>query len=284
MKTLWVVLLLALLPLLTGAAPAPAEVVLTARDVASALDIEEAIKVATNWGTRPGVVTLDARDGPFTYTQPDQSINIFYSGVTLRSLSGATITNCADGVFFDDLPLHDVAVRGITFRCGNSGFLIGWANHEARRVMIQDNTFDVQAFGIGIALGRDVVIVRNAVTGANADAINLVRPTNARILGNDLHGSQGVLLDGATDSEVTGNDIDATGLGVVLQQGCDDNKVDGNRISGVHAAGIVFEGDSSGNKVHGNWVTCAPGADCLAVDASPAAWEANQISGNKIAD
>jgi nitrous oxidase accessory protein NosD len=127
-----------------------------------------------------------------------------------------------------------------------------------------------------------VVIVRNVVNGANADAINLVRPTAARILGNELHGSQGVLLDGARDSQVTGNAIDATGPGVVLQQGCDGNKVDGNRISGVQSAGIVFAGDNSGNRVHGNRVTCAPEAACVAVDASAAAWEQNRISGNLV--
>jgi len=285
MKTLLVILLFVLSPALTGATPAPpgGEVVLTARDVVSALDIEQAIKVATDYGTRPGIVTLDARDGPFTYDHPDKSVNIFYSAVTLRSLNGATITNCDDGVFFDDMPLQDVAVRGIRFRCAGSGILAGWNRYEVRRVAIQDNTFDVQNFGIGIALGRDLAIVRNVVRGAGADAINLGRPTGARILGNDLHGNQGVLLDGSSGSQVTGNRIDARNQGVVLQEGCDDNTVDGNRISGVHSAGIVFAGDSSGNKVHGNRVTCASGAACLAVDASAAAREANRISGNKIA-
>jgi len=63
------------------------EVVLTASQVASARDIEEAIDQATDYGTHPGIVTLDAREGDFFYTEPDRSINIYCAGVTLRSLT-----------------------------------------------------------------------------------------------------------------------------------------------------------------------------------------------------
>jgi parallel beta-helix repeat protein len=282
MKTLLAVVLLALSPLLTGATPAPNEVVLTARAVTSAVDIEEAITVATNHGTRPGVVTLDARDGPFTYDHPDKSINIFYSNVTLRSLNGATFTNCVDGVYFDDFPLHDIAVRGITFRCTSGGIAISMERYECRRVMIQDNTLDVQGGGVTVSRGRDVVIVNNVVSGA--DPIVLFSSTGVRILGNDLLGNVGVRLDGSSGSQITGNRIDAGDSGVVLREGSDENKVDGNRISGVRLAGIVLQGDISGNKIHGNHVTCAPGVGCLAVEAPPPAWEQNRISGNKIAD
>jgi nitrous oxidase accessory protein NosD len=282
MKTLLVILLLALLPLLTGAAPAPNEVVLTAHDVISAPDIEQAIKVATNYGTRPGIVTLDARDGPFTYDHPDKSINIFYSDVTLRSLNGATFTNCVDGVYFDDFPLHDIAVRGITFRCTSGGISISMDRYECRRVMIQDNTLDVQGGGVTVTRGRDVVIAQNVMSGA--DPVVLFRSTGVRILGNDLRGNVGVRLDGSDGNQITNNRIEARDLGVVLREGSDHNKVDGNRISGVQSAGIAIVGDSSANKVHGNRVACASGAGCPAVDAPPAAWEANQISGNKIAE
>jgi parallel beta-helix repeat protein len=282
LKTLLVVLFLALLPVLMGATPAPpqGEVVLTARDVVSAIDIEQAIKVATNYGTRPGLVTLDARDGPFTYDHPDKSINIFYSDVTLRSLNGATFTNCVDGVYFDDFPLHDVAIRGITFHCTSGGIAISMARNECRRVMIQDNTLDVQGGGVTVTRGRDVAIIKNVMRGA--DPVVLFRSTGVRILGNDLRGNVAVRLDGSDGNQITGNRIEARESGVVLREGSDDNKVDGNRISGVQLAGIVLQRDSSTNKVHGNKVRCASGTTCLAVDASPAAWEANQISGNKI--
>jgi len=281
MKALLIVLLVAVSPALLGAAPAPNEVVLMARDVISARDIEEAIKVATNYGTRPGIVTLDARDGPFTYDHPDKSINIFYSGETLRSLNGATITNCDDGVFFDDFPLQDVAVEGITFRCVGGGVQIPWARYECRSVVIRGNTFDVEGVGIGITLGRHVTIFRNSVAGA--DAIRLHGTTGATVTRNDLRGRQGVLLDDSGGNRLTGNRIRAEWQGVLLVGSSGENEIEGNSIRGVQAAGVAFIGNGSGNKVHGNRVTCAPGAACLAVDAPPSAWETNRISGNRLA-
>jgi parallel beta-helix repeat protein len=278
MKARWVVLLLALWPFLGGAAPAPGEVVLTARDVVGAPDIEQAIMIATSYGTRPGIVTLDARDGPFIYDHPDRSINIFYSDVTLRSLNVATFTNCVDGVYFDDFPLHDIAVRGITFRCTSGGIAISMNRNECRRVTIQDNVLDVEGGGVTVARGRDVIIARNVIRGA--DPIVLIESTNVRILGDALRGNVGVRLDASRSNQITGNQIEAADVGVMLRQGSEDNKVDGNRISGVHAAGIAFEGACSGNKVHGNKVECAPGADCMPVQASAAASKANRISGN----
>lgn len=285
MKAVLVVLLLALLPLLTGAAPVPREVVLTARDVTSAVDIEEAIRTATGDGTRPGIVTLDASDGPFTYyADADKTINLFFSDVILRSLNGATITNCDDGVFFDDFPLHDVTVMGIAFHCAGSGVLAGWSHYECRNIAIEGNVFEVQNFGIGIALGREVRIARNVVTGAGADAINLYRPTGVRVHGNDLQGLEGVFLDGSRDSQITKNRIEAWEPGIILVEESDDNKVNGNQIAGVRAAGVVLEGGSSGNKVHGNQVACAAGATCVAVQASPEVWDANRISGNMLVE
>jgi len=284
MKAVLVVLLLALLPLLAGAAPVPCEVILTARDVTSAVDIEEAIRTATGDGTRPGIVTLDARNGPFTYIDADKSINIFFSDVTLRSLNGATITNCDDGVFFDDFPLHDVTVTGIAFHCDGSGILAGWSRYECRNITIEGNFFEVRNFGIGIALGREVRIARNVVTGAGSDAINLYHPTGVRIHANDLQGLEGVFLDGSRDSQITNNRIEAWEPGIILVEESDDNKVNGNQIAGVRAAGVVLEGGSSGNKVHGNQVTCAAGAMCVAVQASPEVWEANRISGNMLVE
>jgi nitrous oxidase accessory protein NosD len=279
MKVLLVLLLLAL-PLLTGAAPLPTEVVLTARDVVSAIDIEAAIQAATNYGTRPGVVTLDARYGPFIYDHPDKSINIFYSDVTLRSLNGATFTNCDDGVFFDDFPLHDIVVRGITFRCTGGGVAIPMIFNECRGVTIQGNTFEVQAVGVSVSLGSDVTIVRNVVSGG--DPIVLYDSTGVRIAGNDLHGNVSVLLNNSDGNQVTGNYIGATDVGVMLRMGSDGNKVNANRISGVQTAGIALEEGNSGNHVHANKVACAACAACVAVVATQDGWEQNRISGNQL--
>jgi hypothetical protein len=90
-------------------------VTLTANDVSGAPDIEAAIVSATNNGSEPGTVILDCSEGPFTYTDPDRSINISVSDLTLRGKKGAVITNCNDPVFFEPRNISNVQILGIGF-------------------------------------------------------------------------------------------------------------------------------------------------------------------------
>jgi nitrous oxidase accessory protein NosD len=260
------------------------EVVLTAADVTAAYDIENALQLATDYGARPGIVTLDASGGPFTYYEEDRSINIFYPNVTLRSLNGAVLANCADGVFFDNFPLDDVTIQGITFDCSGGGVAISPSDFPHSGLVIQDNVMDVYDYGITITGWHDVTIRANQVTvreGLDREAIYLTETSDALVLDNELSGYRGLALEGSDANQVVNNDIAASWQGVLLKSGSDGNKIIANRIRGPQAAGIALEAGTTNNKVHGNRVTCAAGYQCLTVDASPDVWRANKITGNR---
>jgi hypothetical protein len=121
---------------------APPEVILNASQVTSARDIEMAIDLATNYGTRPGIVTLDGNKGKFEYTGDDRSINIYYSNITLRSFNWATIGNCDDGVFFDDTIANNIVIEGIELVClgGHSVYAPYLGQHHY--VTLRNNYFE----------------------------------------------------------------------------------------------------------------------------------------------
>ena len=57
--------------------PESNKVILTAREVDGAEDIEAAILCATEKGSRSGTFILDGKNGLFVFTSPDKSLNIF---------------------------------------------------------------------------------------------------------------------------------------------------------------------------------------------------------------
>jgi nitrous oxidase accessory protein NosD len=242
----------------------PHEVVLTAAQVNSALDIEQAIKNATAEGARPGVVTLDARSGAFVYDHADRSINIFYSHVTLRSLNGAEIANCGDGVFFDDFSLTDVRIEGITFRCEGDGIADVLGALPSRDVAILDNTIVTGRVGVSVVHGDRWKIAGNDITAATG--IRLAETAGTRLLENHVAGVIGADLSGADGNQLIGNRITAPGPGVQLRDGSDGNKVIANVIREVRSVGVSVDSGSTGNKVHGNRVTCAAGYACVPTD------------------
>ena len=78
--------------------------------VHSAPDIEAAIIQATADGTRPGLVILDGRVGPFEY-DPDEldvDVNIWVSDLTLRGVHRAILNGGAitlDGIFLENITI-----------------------------------------------------------------------------------------------------------------------------------------------------------------------------------
>lgn len=264
------------------------EVVLTAADVRGAPDIEQALATATGLGAHPGIVTLDASGGPFTYAEDeaDKSINIFYADVTLRSRNGAVITNCADGLFFDDFPINNVTIQGITFQCNSGGVAIAPSHYQHSGLIIEDNVMEVGDYGITVSGWQDVTMRGNHVTVGESvnyrEAIYLVETSDALIVGNELSSSyRGVALEDSDANQVVNNDIWAGWQGVLLSSGSQGNKIIANHISGPQAAGIALEAGVTNNKVHANRVACASGYQCLTVDASSQVWRNNKISGNR---
>jgi nitrous oxidase accessory protein NosD len=210
MRKTFALLLTVLLVLSLGAAPKVENAVtLTADQVTSARDIEQAIIQATAGGTRPGTVVLDSSAGDFVYAEgADRSINIFYSDITLTSPNDAAITNCDDGVFFD-FDLHNVIVEGITFNCNGLGVSLWATGADMRSISIRKNTFTTGSFGIEVVGVHDFELANNLVTSAWT-GLRLENVTNGRVTANVIFtdGTTGIDLSGAsTGNQIHGNRV-----------------------------------------------------------------------------
>jgi parallel beta-helix repeat protein len=257
------------------------EVVLNASQVTSAADIETAIDTATDHGQRPGIVTLDSSAGDFTYTGDDRSINIYYSSITLRSKNGAVITNCGDGIFFDDFVTDNIVVEGIKF-VGENGVIAAFGTH--RNVSIKDNIFLANSYAIGARGAEGWVISGNHAAG-NATVIQLLEATETRIANNSLVGSSpglGIFLEKSNGNTVSHNMIVNGWQGVLIGWGSSGNRVLNNTILLVQQSCISFEGNNEHNSILANKVSCQPGADCLIVSVGdPPLARTNKVHGNR---
>jgi parallel beta-helix repeat protein len=257
------------------------EVILNASQVTSASDIEAAIETATDNGTHPGIVTLDSSAGDFTYTADDRSINLYYSNITLRSKNGAVITNCGDGVFFDDFVADNIVIEGIRF-IGENGVIAAFGTH--RNVTIRGNVFIANSYAIGARGAEGWTISGNHAVG-NATVIQLLESTGTRIANNSLVGSDpglGIFLERSDGNTVSHNTIVNGWQGVLVGWGSSGNRVVDNTILLVQQSGISFEGNNEYNSVLANKVSCQPGADCLTVSVGdPPLSPTNKIHGNK---
>lgn len=257
------------------------EVVLNASQVTSAVDIEMAIDAATDDGQRPGIVTLDSSAGDFTYTGDDRSINIYHSNVTLRSKNGAVITNCGDGVFFDDFVTDNIVIEGIKF-VGENGIIAPFGTH--RNVTVRNNIFIANSYAIGVRGAEGWVITGNHAAG-NATVIQLFESTETRIANNSLVGSNpglGIFLEKSDGNTISHNMIVNGWQGVLLGWGSSGNRIVNNTILLVQQSGISFEGNNEYNRVLANKVSCQPGADCLIVSVGdPPLSPTNKVHGNR---
>jgi hypothetical protein len=259
------------------------EVVLDASQVTSARDIEMAIDLATNYGTRPGIVTLDGSKGKFEYTGDDRSINIYYSNITLRSLNRATIGNCDDGIFFDDTTTNNIVIKGVAFVClgGHSIYAPFLGQHH--HVTLRNNYFESGTYpAIDILQGDYWKITGNQILSLGS-AIFLNETGGTLIRDNKIQGNIGVVLyNSGYDNRVANNKITAWWQGVLISGKTLGNKVTANKIYRVQDYGIYFADIVAGNRVTGNRISCWPGIQCQAVYAEPINYEQNKISGNKL--
>jgi parallel beta-helix repeat protein len=277
MRKVVFVVVFAVLLFTTQVAAASKVVSLSAADVTSAQAIEQAISEATDQGAHPGEVILDGGQGPFTYSDLDRTINISQSGVTLRGVNGATITNCDDGILLEGADTGNVLIQGIAFHCLNSGILAIGDNPQA--VAIRNNSIDAAGFGVQVTGGDDWSVTGNIIH-AGVDAINLSGTTHVLISANQLSGYEiAVFLDHAGENMVDGNQIQSNWQGILLTYGASANRIMGNTISGPRDSGISLEGGNVDDKIHGNLVTCADGYACVAVSGP---LEGNKVSGNNV--
>ena len=146
-----------------------ATVTLTAAHVSSAIDIEAAIHKVTLEGKRPATILLDGRDGPFRYTGLDQSINIFFSNLTIRGINDAYFSN-SEGFYLDDVAADNLIIENLTMKC-NVDCIGGVGSHN--QVTVRNNLFMAGTTGIGVRDGSRWVISRNTIL-AGAYGIHLI--------------------------------------------------------------------------------------------------------------
>ncbi|PKN93745.1 MAG: hypothetical protein CVU44_07985 [Chloroflexi bacterium HGW-Chloroflexi-6] len=213
-------------------------ITLTANDVRDARDIEIAMDMATDYGSRAATIVLSASKGDFFYSGDDRSINIQYSNITLLSHDGASIANCGDGIFFDSLDLQNVSISGITFHCENLGISLWSQGYAMRDITIRKNSFITGAFGIE-AVGVERLNIKN----------------------NTIISDQtGMRLEDLTGSKITGNKISTGGsAGIELSGLSVRNKIHGNRVScemmsGCLAVSVPDPGYYKTNKITDNKV------------------------------
>lgn len=261
----------------TAAVDARADtVVLTAADVSSAVDIEDAIHRATAYGTRPGMVVLDGSGGPFVYTGDDRTINIFYSNLSLMGSNGAILPG---GVLFDGVPADNILIENLIFSClvDHDDCITSWGTH--RNVTLHDNLILAHHFGIQVAQTQGWTITQNTVQ-VEGVAVHILEASDISVIGNHLSGNIPLQIEASGGCKAVQNALQGGWQGVLLARESWGNKVISNSILGVGAAGIALEPDTVGNKVHANKVLCAFGSNCLTVDVAPQALAVNDISGN----
>lgn len=259
------------------------EVILDASQVTSARDIEMAIDFVTDYGSHPGIVTLDGSKGKFEYTGDDRSINIYYSNITLRSFNWATIGNCDDGVFFDDRVANNIVIEGLEFVClgGHSVYAPFLSQHHY--VTLRNNYFESGLYpAIDILQGDYWTITGNQILSLGT-GVYLNETGGTLIRDNTVQANIGIELYNSGDANrVTNNKITAWWRGVVLSGKTLSNKVTVNKFDHIQDAGIVFTDIVAWNQVTANQIACWPGVQCTTVIADPLNYEQNKISGNKL--
>jgi len=274
------VLVISFVPFQTSSAASLEQdtVTLTAGEVDSADDIEAAIIMATESGTRPGTVILDGQDGAFIFTGDDRSLNIFVSSLILRGMNQAEIVNCDDGLFFDDFPLRDILIESITFLCTGDGVE---ATGSFQDVTLSKNTFIARNNGIGMAGNSTGWLIKGNLIQADGDGIRITGAQNVVITNNVISGDVGVGLMSASQMKLRRNTIQAVYQGILLGHESWENVVQANTILGVSLAGISLEPGVVDNRIIANRVTCSPEMNCLTVEVLPEVAESNKIAGNK---
>lgn len=260
-----------------------AEVVLNASQVTSAVDIEMAIAAATANGTRPGIVTLDGSQGKFIYTADDRSINILYSNFTLRSFNWATIGNCADGVFFDDVPVSNVVITGIELVCLDGHSVSASYPSAHKNIVLRNNWLESGSHPtLNLYRSEGWTITDNWILSLGT-AIFLNESKGVTIRNNVIRANVGAdLLNAGPDNALINNRFSAYQRGVVLSGESMRNQITGNHFDRVQEMGVFLPDPVSGNKIIGNKVACWPEVGCTAVVASDTNYEHNKIVGNKL--
>lgn len=254
-------------------------VVLTADQVYTAVDIENAFHIATDSGAHPGIVILDGSHGPFQYDPAyglDVDINIFYSDLILRGENNAVIQG--GGIYFDGMILENITIENLTMHCPWD-CMISWGGPH-QNVTIHNNNLIATGYGIQVA-ETDGWKIHNNTIQAGWVAVDMIEANRIVVRNNRLAGYIPVMLYNSHGCKVINNTALGSWDGVMVANLSFGNLVIANTIFNVENSGIILGPETQGNKVHGNRVACAAEADCQTVRAPDFVWEVNKISGNK---
>jgi parallel beta-helix repeat protein len=255
-------------------------VVLTADQVHTAIDIENAFHQATAQGTRPGIVILDGSRGPFIYDPDygkDFDLNFFYSNLTLMGQNNAIMMG-GGGIYMDTTPMENITIKDLTMVCPVD-CLGSWGGPH-RNVILSGNRLIAANLGIQVVRTDSWVIQQNTVQ-AGLIAIQLIETSQIVLQNNRLAGETPIEMDKSTQCTLIGNSLLGKLYGISLTNLSADNQVVANTITGVQIAGINLDEGTQGNYVVANRVKCGQGIACQAVDAQGTAQEYNIIRGNR---
>jgi|GEM_PF-1497245 len=253
-------------------------ITLTSEQVRSAVDIEIAIKRVTAEDTRPGTVILDGRNGAFVFSGDDRSINLFVSNLTLRGMNQALIEKCDDGLFFDNFPLKNILIEDIEFICRAHGVVAGGAFDN---VILRNNTFRTKISGIDLGGASSKWFITDNLIETDGIGIDITMARQVEITNNQIFVDTGIVLHNCSQFLVSDKIIHASHQGILLNQGSWNNQVHTNEILGVSNSGIGLESGVKDNFILKNRITCAQGANCLTIDATPKVLEMNTIVENR---
>ena len=215
------------------------KITLTASMVTSAIDIENAIQTVTRQGARPGTIILDGSEGPFVYSGPDRSINLFYPNLTLRGVNAAHLTNADDGFFFDDLPADNIRIEDL-YIDSRGGGVVGLGQHA--NIVISGNTFRAEGAAIEVNHGRRWTITGNTIL-AGSYALHIASSKDIIVSGNIFNAPTAILIEATVAAQIDHNTLFAS------QQG------------------ILLTNESSGSELSNNTVLCALHTICQPVQA-----------------
>ncbi len=211
------------------------------------------------------------------YKGDDRSLNIFVSNLSLRGVNLPIMQDCDGGLSFDDFPLKNITVEGITFICEGDAVS---GSGSFKNVTLRNNFFLAEKNGIIMEGASSDWKMINNVIKAKGDGIVIIGAKRFYITNNYISGTIGITIRDSSEFQVRYNLIQAATKGILLVNE-KWSTIQTNTIMGVSHSGITLESDVTGNLILGNRVVCSSGASCLTIEASPELWELNTIAGNR---
>jgi hypothetical protein len=251
-------------------------VTLTAGNVESAMEITNAINVATNRGKTKGTVIFDGKDGPFHYKQEPRSIRLGIKHVTIRGINGAIIDNCGDGFLFVSPRPDYFKLINMGFRCdrtalGNFGTVLRESGgNTPNHVVIRGNVMYGKN-GLFLGDGKDWLIADNTIIAPgpegkepwmNGHALIFGGADHFMIRNNIIYAKFGIWLEGndgpntntvIKENQITANNaiylVNTTKSEILRNNMC---IIDITRQYGSGTGGIYTQPDSKNNRIISN--------------------------------